>query len=79
MNYFLVFSQDASGNSEMYDDNFTPEKAADKRQHYGDTSGQHSLCGRRTRSEPFRFGEDLELCQTCANKSLKKRRGERSL
>jgi len=66
--YFYVYSQDAAGNSEQYDDRFHPATAADKRQHYGDTSGQRSLCGRRTRSRPFRFRADLELCQSCINK-----------
>jgi hypothetical protein len=66
--YFLVYSQDAAGNSEQYDDDLTPEKCTDQRQHYGDTSGQHSLCNRRTRSEPFRFRAELELCQSCVNK-----------
>lgn len=68
MKYYFVYSQDAAGNSEQYDDYFHPSTAKDKRMHYGDTSGQRALCGRRTRSRPFRFREDLELCQTCINK-----------
>ena len=68
MLYYLVYAQDSSGNSEQYDDKLTPEKCTDQRQHFGDSSGMHSLCGRRTRSEPFRFDPERELCQQCENK-----------
>lgn len=79
MKYYFCYSQDAAGNSEQYDDNLTAAICTDRRQHYGDTSGQHSLCGRRTRSEPFPFQDDLELCQRCATKLRDGERRHRNL
>jgi hypothetical protein len=79
MFYHLVYSQDASGNSEMYDDHFTPEKAADQRQHISVGNGIRARCGRHTRSKGQPRDESRELCQTCLNKQDQAERKQRYL
>jgi hypothetical protein len=77
--FYYVYSQDEAGNPEMYSDHFTAETATDQRQHYADSSGQHSLCNRRTRSEGKPRDIKRELCQVCKNKRNKQERKLRHL
>ena len=67
MRYYFVYAG-TGGNSEMCSDKpRKPEDYADQRMHYGDSSGMHSMCHKYTRSSPFKFRKDLEMCQTCVN------------